>query len=246
MTDAELAGWAARCRAFVERGGGDAAHDPAHVRRVVAWAERLGREEGADLRVVVPAAWLHDCVTVPKDAPGRPQASRLAAEAAGAFLRAEGFPDALVPAVEHAVAAHSWSAGIAPETAEARVVQDADRLDALGAIGVARLYATAGALGAALTHPTDPVPAEPPARPLDDRRWATDHAYVKLLRLPATMRTAAGRREAERRAATLRSFLVELRRETASAIGPSPSANSGTPSADGAAPSAGRRTSGPA
>ena len=229
MTDADLAGWARRCAAFVAAGDAEpaksrragTAHDLAHVRRVVAWAERLAGAEGADLRVVTPAAWLHDCVTVPKDAPGRSQASRLAADAAGAFLRDAGYPADLVPAIEHAVAAHSFSAGIAPETAEARVVQDADRLDALGAIGVARLYATAGALGSALTHPTDPVPAEPPARALDDRRWATDHAFTKLLRLPATMQTAAGRREAERRAATLRAFLAELCRETAPA-GPSP------------------------
>ena len=212
MTTAEVEAWGARCQAFVrERTAGDAAHDLAHVRRVVAQARRLAEAEGADLGVVVPAAWLHDCVTVPKGSPDRARASRLAADAAGAWLRAEGFPAALVPAVEHAVAAHSWSAGIAPETPEAAVVQDADRLDALGAIGIARLYATAGAMGAALAHPTDPL--HETARPPDDRRWATDHVFAKLLRLPATMRTAAGRREAERRAGFLRQFLDQLRSE---------------------------------
>ena len=94
------------------------------------------------------------------------------------------------------------------------MVQDADRLDALGAIGIARLYATAGAMGSALVHPDDPVPAEPPTRALDDRRWATDHLFVKLLRLPATMQTAAGRAEAERRARVLRRFADDLRQET--------------------------------
>ena len=212
MTDSELAEWERRCRAFLEaRPAGDAAHDPAHVRRVVAQARRLARAEGADLAVVVPAAWLHDCVTVPKDSPDRARASRLAADAAGAWLRAEGFPERLVPAVEHAVAAHSWSAGIAPETPEAAVVQDADRLDALGAVGVARLYATAGALGSALAHPGDPLADS--GRALDDRQWATDHITVKLLGLPATMRTAAGRAEAERRAAFLCRFLDQLRSE---------------------------------
>ena len=214
MTGAELAEWERRCRAFVEgRMAEDPAHDLAHVRRVVAQARRLAHAERADLAVVVPAAWLHDCVVVAKGSPDRARASRLAADAAGAWLRAEGFPADLVPAVEHAVEAHSWSAGVAPETAEAAVVQDADRLDALGAIGVARLYATAGALGSMLTHPDDPVPSEPPGRALDDRRWATDHAFVKLLGLPATMRTAAGRTEAERRAAFVRRFLDQLRSE---------------------------------
>ena len=211
MSPAEVEAWGRRCEAHVRRTtDGDAAHDVGHVRRVVAWARRLAHAEGADLAVVVPAAWLHDAVVLPKDSPDRAQASRLAAEAASAWLRAEGFPEPLVPAVAHAVEAHSFSAGVEPRTVEAAVVQDADRLDALGAIGVARLYATAGALGSALVHPDDPVPGEPPSRALDDRQWATDHVAVKLLRLPATMRTAAGRAEAERRAAFLRAFLRQL------------------------------------
>ena len=212
MTAAEVDAWGERCRTFVEaRAAGDPAHDLAHVRRVVRAARRLAEAGGAALAVVVPAAWLHDCVTVPKDSPDRARASGLAAGVAGAWLRAEGFPSGLVPAVEHAVAAHSWSAGVAPETPEAAVVQDADRLDALGAVGIARLYATAGALGSALAHPTDPLADS--ARALDDRQWATDHVAVKLLGLPATMQTAAGRAEAERRAAFLRQFLDQLRSE---------------------------------
>ena len=212
MTERDLAEWERRCRAFVEtQMASDAAHDLSHVRRVVRAARPLAEAEGADLAVVVPAAWLHDCVTVAKDSPDRARASRLAADAAGAWLRSEGFPSDLVPAVEHAVTAHSWSAGIAPETPEAAVVQDADRLDALGAIGVARLYATAGSMGSALAHPDDPLADS--ARALDDRQWATDHVAVKLLGLPATMRTAAGRAEAEHRARFLRQFLDQLRSE---------------------------------
>ena len=206
--------WGARCEAFVrETMAGDAAHDLGHVRRVVAWARRLAAEEEADLGVVVPAAWLHDCVTVPKDHADRTRASRLAAETASAWLRQQGFPRKKRAAVAHAVEAHSFSAGVEPRTAEAAVVQDADRLDALGAVGIARLYVTAGATGAALAHPTDPLWETD--RPLDDRRFATDHVFAKLLRLPAAMRTAAGRREAERRAAFLRTFLDHLAREVA-------------------------------
>ena len=214
MTATELEAWGERCEAFVRvQMDTDAAHDLAHVRRVVAWACRLGEAEGADLAVVLSAAWLHDCVAVPKDHPDRKHASRLAAERAAAWLREEGFPERLLAPVAHAIAAHSFSAGIEPETVEAEVVQDADRLDALGAIGIARCYATAGAMGAALVHPGDPVPAEPPTRALDDRRYATDHFFAKLLCLPATMRTAAGQAEAERRAAVMRRFLAELARE---------------------------------
>ncbi|PAP78784.1 hypothetical protein BSZ37_14225 [Rubrivirga marina] len=194
---------------------GDPAHDLAHVRRVVAWAGRLAEAEGARLGVVVPAAWLHDVVTVAKDSPDRKRASRIAADEAARWLRAEGFPEADLPAVAHAVEAHSFSAGIEPQTVEAEVVQDADRLDALGAIGLARMYAMSAVFGSGIVHPDDPVPSEPPARALDDKRWATDHLFVKLLKLPATMRTEAGRAEAERRAAFLRDFLRQLATEVA-------------------------------
>lgn len=215
MSPAAIERWSARCQARLgEVMDGDAAHDLSHVRRVVAWARRLAEAEHADLGVVVPAAWLHDGVTVPKDSPDRAQAATLAADAAVTWLTGEGYPADRLDAVGHAIAAHSFSAGIPPETAEARVVQDADRIDALGAIGIARLYATAGAMGSALVHPDDPVPSDPPTRALDDRRWATDHLFVKLLRVPATMQTAAGRAEAERRAAVLRRFADDLRRET--------------------------------
>ena len=215
MSDAEIDAWGARCRAHLAaQPGADAAHDLAHSARVVAWAERLARDEGADRAVVVPAAWLHDAVHVPKTHPDRARASRLAADAARGWLAAEGYPADRLDAVAHAIEAHSYTAGVPPETAEARVVQDADRLDALGAVGIARCYAMSGVFGSALAHPTDPVPSEPPGRELDDRRWATDHFFVKLLGLPATMRTAAGRAEAERRAAFMRAFLDRLRRES--------------------------------
>lgn len=185
----------------------DAAHDLGHVRRVVTTAKRLADEEGARLAVVVPAAWLHDGVTLPKDAPDRHRASALAAERAGRLLREAGYPDTLIPAVEHAIEAHSFSAAIEPRTPEAAVVQDADRLDALGAVGIARTFLVGGALGSALAHPAEPFPTR---RPPDDRRYAVDHFYTKLLTLAATMRTDAGRAEAERRTEFLRAFLRQL------------------------------------
>lgn len=193
---------------------GDPAHDLAHVRRVVAWARRLAETEGADLAVVAPAAWLHDLVTVSKASPERARASRISAEAATQWLRAEGYPEAHLLAVAHAIEAHSFTAGIPPETLEAEVVQDADRLDALGAIGLARMYAMSAVFGSQIVHPDDPVPAEPPTRPLDDKQWATDHLFVKLFRLPTTMRTEAGCAEAKRRVGVMRDFLDALRVET--------------------------------
>jgi uncharacterized protein len=200
--------WEPRFAAFLEAGApADAAHDGEHIRRVVANARRIAAGEGADLSVVLPAAWLHDCVSVPKDSPLRAQASTIAAEAAGAWLREQGFPEHLVPAIEHAIAAHSFSAGITPRTLEAQVVQDADRLDSLGAVGVARCLMLGGAMAKPLYDPADPFCAD---RPPDDARFVIDHFYRKLLRLADTMQTPAARAEARARTDFMRQFLDQL------------------------------------
>ena len=188
----------------------DAAHDRAHVTRVVTMARRLAEDEEAQMDVVVPAAWLHDCVVVPKDAPDRAEASRRAAEAARTLLKSEGYPEQWIPDIEHAIAAHSYSGDVAPDTTEAEVVQDADRLDALGAIGIARCFTVGGALDQSLYDPDDPFCDD---RAPDDDTCTLDHFYAKLLRLPDTMQTEAGRAEAERRAAFLREYLDQLRDE---------------------------------
>ncbi len=106
--------------------------------------------------------------------------------------------------------AHSFSAGIAPETLEAKVVQDADRLDAIGAIGVARCFATAGAMGSSLFDSDDPFAEN---RPLDDTRFAVDHFTTKLFKLPEMLNTAAARAEAEGRVDVMRRFLSDLSTE---------------------------------
>jgi uncharacterized protein len=136
----------------------------------------------------------------------------LAAEKAGAFLRQSGYPAGLIPAIEHAIAAHSFSARIAPRTLEAQVVQDADRLDALGAIGIARTLLLGGAMGKPLYDEAEPLPR---ARRPDDGRNVIDHFFVKLLTLAGDMHTAAGRREGERRTRLMLDYLAELERELA-------------------------------
>jgi uncharacterized protein len=188
----------------------DAAHDRAHVERVVTTARRLAQEEDAQMDVVVPAAWLHDCVVLPKDASDRDQASLRAADAAADFLESEGYPDRWIPDIRHAIAAHSYSGDVTPETLDAKVVQDADRLDALGAIGIARCFTVGGALDQTLYNPDDPFCDE---RAPDDDTYTLDHFYAKLLRLPDTMKTEAGRTEAEQRATFLRQYLDQLRDE---------------------------------
>jgi uncharacterized protein len=199
------------CENFVAgRTAADPAHDLSHIKRVVNNAMHLTDIEGCDRTVTLAGAWLHDCVQVPKDSPDRARASRLAAAEAVRFLGSQPFPEALLPAVRHAVEAHSFSAGIPVESVEAGVVQDADRLDALGAIGIARCLLTGGALGSDIYHPDDPFCAQ---RETDDKAYMVDHFYAKLFTLPATMQTEAGKKEAERRVLIMQSWLDELGKE---------------------------------
>jgi uncharacterized protein len=188
----------------------DPAHDLLHFERVVATARRLCAEEGARLEVVLPAAWLHDLVNVPKNDPRRAHASRLSAESALVFLKEIEYPAELWPDIAHAIEAHSFSARIEARTPEAAIVQDADRLDGLGAIGIARTMATGGLLGRAFYAADDPFCA---TRPPDDATFTVDHFYAKLFRTAETLRTAAGRREGARRVAVMSRYLDDLARE---------------------------------
>ncbi|MDF0603777.1 HD domain-containing protein [Psychromarinibacter sp. C21-152] len=182
----------------------DGAHDLGHLLRVWANVQRIAAVEGGDREVLAAAVLLHDCVAVEKDSPERAMASRLAAAQAREVLGGLGWPEPRIGAVAHAIAAHSYSAGIEPETLEARVLQDADRLDAIGLIGVARCFYVTGRMGRALYDPEDPA-AE--ARALDDARFGLDHFRVKLLRLAEGFRTATGQALARARHARLEAFL---------------------------------------
>ena len=193
-----------------DAGAQDGAHDLSHIRRVVHNAVQFAEVEGAALEVVLPAAWLHDCVVVPKDSPFRSQASRMAADTAVTFLQSQSYPAQHLKAIAHAIAAHSFSAQIPPETIEAKVVQDADRLDAIGAVGIARAFIIGGKLGRPIYDEMDPFCLE---REPDDFAATVDHFYTKLFKLVDTMQTDAGRREAQIRTQFMHDYLAQLGRE---------------------------------
>ncbi len=186
---------------------GDAAHDLSHIRRVLANAKRFAQVEGADLAVVIPAAWLHDCVTVPKDSAKRPFASKMAADTAVTYLQKIGYPTQYHEGIAHAIAAHSFSAQIPCKTIEAKVVQDADRIDAIGAIGIARCFMIGGLMGRIIYNEDDPFCT---TRQPDDSVATIDHFYTKLFKLETTMQTNAGRHEAHARTEYMRDFLAQV------------------------------------
>ncbi|PSW05131.1 HD domain-containing protein [Photobacterium lipolyticum] len=188
----------------------DPAHDLSHIERVVLSAKQFAHQENAKLEVIIPAAWLHDCVSLPKDHPQRYCASRLAAEEAIRFLRSVDYPEQYYAEIEHAIEAHSYSANIPVKTLEAAIVQDADRIDALGAIGIARCIQVGTSFKASLYSDEDPFCE---TRVYNDKLFTIDHFYTKLFKLQDTMNTAAARQEAVKRTEYMKSFLTQLRHE---------------------------------
>jgi len=185
--------------------GDDGSHDLSHIQRVWRNAASIARTElGVDTELLLAAVILHDCVAVEKDSPLRSQASRLAAERSRELIRGYGWTPARVDALAHAIATHSYSSGLRPETLEACILQDADRLDAIGAVGVARCFYIAGRLRSGLYSPEDPAGEQ---RALDDRRFALDHFKIKLFKVADGFLTPAGKAMAAQRSALMKDFV---------------------------------------
>jgi len=187
-------------------------HDLAHVLRVVASAETIARVEGADVSVCTTAALLHELVNLPKDHPLSHTSGDLCAERAREVLVDRGADPTFVAAVVACIRDHAFSKGVVPASLEAKVLQDADRLDAIGAIGVARCMATAAEMKSRFYCPEDPFAR---ARPLDDRTFALDHFEKKLFCIPEKLHTASARALAEPRVAFMRAFVAALAAECA-------------------------------
>ena len=190
----------------------DSAHDWQHVLRVAANARAICAAEGADAGVVVPAALLHELFNYPKNHPDSARSGELCAERAGAVLAELGWAPAAAERVAYCIRVHGFSRGIVPDTLEAKVLQDADRLDAIGAVGIARCFATGAIMRQPFYDPVDPLCAH---RAPDDKQWSVDHFFKKLLRIPGTLHTATARRMAEERTRFMESFLAQLSREIA-------------------------------
>jgi len=190
----------------------DPSHDILHVKRVVHLAKKLGTTEKANLNIVVPAAYLHDCVYISKTDLRRTQASKISADKAIQLLSEWNYPTELHSEIHHAIAAHSFSAKIPAETIEAKIVQDADRLDAMGAIGLFRCFAFSGLAKRPLYFAEDPFCVE---RKPNDQTNTLDHFFTKLLHLHSKLNTNSAKLEGERRLTVMNNFLTDLRMELA-------------------------------
>ncbi len=193
-------------------GNEDKAHDLSHFIRVWHTARRIMQASGADELIVLTACYFHDVVNLAKNHPERYRSSLLAANKTIQILQENfpTFPLQSIAKVAHAIEAHSYSASVTPLTLEAKIVQDADRLESLGAIGLARVFHISGQLGRSLFHPDDPLALD---RSLDDSQYAFDHFQTKLLTLPDTMQTERGREMARYSCNYMIDFMAKLSAE---------------------------------
>src|SRR5436190_19270036 len=187
----------------------DQSHDLSHCLRVALWTTRLGTPT-VDIRAALAAALCHDLISVRKNSPLRGDAARLAAAEARSILPDHGFNNHEVDEICQAIRDHSYSGGEAPGTDLGRALQDADRLDALGAIGIMRAVTVGVSIGAAYFDMLDPWAT---GRPLNENAFMIDHFFTKLLRIGATMHTPAARVEAERRTQVMERFVTALAAE---------------------------------
>ena len=188
----------------------DPAHDFDHVMRVYTNAKKIVKKEKADEKLVLSAALLHDIVSYSKSSTRSKFSSIDSAKKSKIILKKYGFSEKEITIVSDAIKDHSFSQNKVPETLEGKILQDADRLDALGAIGIARVFATSGSLNRPFYNIDDPFCTK---RNPDDDLWAIDHFFNKLLKLESLMNTRSGKIEAKKRTNVLQEFLKQLKDE---------------------------------
>ena len=189
------------------------AHDFQHILRVYKNAEMISKqEESVDLDIILAAALLHDLVVYPKGSSKTINSADDSAEIAKKILlEYKNYPREKIEKVADAIRTHSYSKRLVPQTLEGKILQDADRLDAIGAIGIARTFSVSGSENRSLYNPTDAFCET--ERQLDDTQWTLDHIKKKLMILKNSMHTKTAKKIAEERTEFMELFLNQLRKE---------------------------------
>ena len=188
----------------------DSAHDFDHILRVYKNAQKICKKEKANEKLVLSAVLLHDLVSYPKSDKRSKMSSTESAKKSKSILKKHNFSNEEITIISNAISEHSFSQNKIPTSIEGKILQDADRLDALGAIGIARVFATGGSLKRPFYNPNDPFCKQ---RIPDDKIWTVDHFFKKLLKLESLMNTKSGKIEAKKRTIVLTDFLKQLKQE---------------------------------
>lgn len=186
-------------------------HDLSHSLRVAKNAILISNKEGGDKEVLIAAAILHDICNLEKNDPNRHLSSKMSAEKAEEILKKASFDLDKIPAALDAIECHSFSANLEPKTLEGRIFQDADRLDGIGAIGVARAFVTGEMFKNKLYCTEDPFIKK--GRTPNDKNYTLDHFYQKLFKISEKMKTKTGKEIAEKRTAFMKLFIDTLEEE---------------------------------
>ena len=188
----------------------DPAHDFEHTIRVYKNAQKICKKEKANEKLVLSAALLHDIVSYPKSDKRSKTSSIKSATKSKQILEKLDFSNDEIAIISDAIRNHSFSQNKIPKTLEGKILQDADRLDALGAIGIARVFATGGSLKRPFYKIDDPFCKK---RIPNDKTWTVDHFFQKLLKLESLMNTKSGKAEAKKRTKIIKEFLNQLKQE---------------------------------
>ncbi|WP_373839180.1 HD domain-containing protein [Methanospirillum sp.] len=181
-------------RIFVEKAINEpGSHGFDHTLRVITLCEIIGREEDAKMDILIPAAIFHDIARPLERKTGVPHEIK-GAEMAEKYLIRISYGEKRISQILHAIKAHRFSTAMVPETLEAQILSDADKLDAMGAVGIARTFISAGERG-------------------DDIKDGLNHMHEKLLQLSGLLYTRSGKKMAEKRHEFLLSFVQALEKE---------------------------------
>ena len=188
----------------------DPAHDFAHIMRVYKNAEKICKTENANKKLVLAAVLLHDIIKKPNSDKRTNSASDLSADKASSILKKLKFSENDIAIISEAIRNHSFTKNKISKNIEGKILQDADRLDAIGAIGIARVFSVSGAKKRQFYEPNDPFSRK---RKSNDKKWALDHFFKKLLLLENMMNTKTGKIEAKKRTRILENYLTALKKE---------------------------------
>ena len=188
----------------------DPSHDINHVLRVFKLAQEIGKTEKADLDVLIPAALFHDIIVYKKNHPKSKNETNESAEYAKNVLKkVKNYPQNKIERVVVCIRQCSFSKGIRPDLLESKILQDADRLEATGAISIMRTFSSGGQMNRPFYDPIDPFCKNGHI----DFRSGLDLFYKRLLIVEKGMHTKIAKKIAKRRTVFLKNFLAELKIE---------------------------------
>jgi len=189
----------------------DPSHDFGHTMRVLDNALLIAKYEGGDLDVIIPAALFHDLVVYPKNCP-RSKFEEIESAKIAKYILSEinEFPKDKIPMIINAIKEHRFSKRIKPKELESKIIQDADRLDSVGAISIMRTFCSAGQMGKVFYHENDPFCKN---RVPERNKYGLDLFFYRLLKIKETMNTKIGKKIADARTNFLQRFLEQFKEE---------------------------------